>query len=325
MFEIYNPNVYIIQLEQDRYFVYESNEKYSRKIMLECEIYHTYPKQYKPIKILEKYEFKKIESVDSLVKEYMILYGIEYVRGGSYSDPILTKEQEKIINIEFDYIDNGPKYDYSFTEVLNYEYRTYDSLKEIDEIASKIKTEYDKYIFEKERYEALFPKQYSTLIIKINNDDIDWLYECCILLEKEFREKKLVNNIINNSTKNIVGKYKQILGGLKHLFFLLKSTDFFENQQSKIEEYAIYLKYPEFIFDQFFLDKYPRISLDIVESFCSFLKLLVDTATNRIEEYKFDLSTYPRVIEWKTDRILYILEKKKRDFNDSVIDIIDVD
>jgi len=317
MFDIYNPNVYIIQLEQDRYFIYESDEIYPRKIMVECEIYHEYPKIYKPIKILEKYEFKKIESVDSLVKEYMELYGIEYVRGGSYSEPILTKEQENFIIRELEYIENGPKYDYSFTEVLKYEYRTYHSLKEIDEIASKIKSEYDKYIFEKERYEALFPKQYSSPITKINSKDIDWLYESCILLEKEFREK--------NKNNYIVEKYNQILGGLEHLYFLLNFTDFFENQKSKIEEYAIYLKYPEIIFDQFFLHKYPRISLDQLQSFCSFLKLLLDTAINRIEEYKFDLSTYSNVIQWKTPRILYILEKKKRNFNDSVIEIIDVD
>jgi hypothetical protein len=306
------PTIYIIKLEQYRYFIYESNSIYTNKILFECELYHDFPKQYKPISIVEKYEFKNISSVDSLVKDYMLMYGIEYVRGGSYSDTELSESQFELISKELDYIENGPKYDYSFEEVLKYQYRPYQSIAEIDEIASNIKSKYDKYIFEKERHATLFPKQFSVTINSIKIEDIDWLFESCTISDKDFREK------IN------IEKYKQILRGIKHVYYLSKHTEFFERHESKIKEYDIYLKYPEFVFDQFLLDKYPRISLDKVYSFYLLLKTLIAIAKNRIEEYIFDICSYDRSIQWKTTRILYILEKKRREFNTDIV-ILDVD
>jgi hypothetical protein len=100
------------------------------------------------------------------------------------------------------------------------------------------------------------------------------------------------------------------------------NTDFFKNFSKEITEHSIYLKHPEFMFDQFIYHNLDRSSNEL-EPFCLFLKTILYVAINRIDEYKHDLLTYSYNIEWITPRILYVLEKKKENFIETILSDVD--
>jgi hypothetical protein len=87
-----------------------------------------------------------------------------------------------------------------------------------------------------------------------------------------------------------------------------------------MNENNIYLKYPQFLFDQFFYHsstyKIPSKSLDSVIEICLILKKMIITAQNRIDEYRYDMNSYDKWIEWTYTRTIYILEKKRDEYDD---------
>jgi len=288
--------------------------------MRECEIYYDFVKKYKPIDIIEQYNNKDELQVINIIKIYMFFYGYEYIRGGPYFEEILTSEQYKIIDLEMEYIDNSDIHNYSFEEVLSYEYCDYKSIEEIEREISKINNNYDKYLFEKNRLiniKSLFENYNNISIEKFNSNDLLWLYDIC---EINYNKIKQINKYIDNNFDSIyIQKYRNIIKVIKQINFLSKTTDFFPNYSLQIQEYNIYLKYPEFLFDSYIYKNKISDSLETLLKFCNLIKGMVDTLQNRIEEYKFDLSTYTRDIEWKTPRILYILENKKKDIPENLI------
>ena len=112
--------IYVLQLEQHRYFIYVSEKLPDNNILENCEIYYEYTKKYKPLRIIENVDLQGEFHIDLLVKTYMNMYGYEYVRGGSYLNDPLTKVQEAIIEQELDYIENGEKYQYQFSQISEF-------------------------------------------------------------------------------------------------------------------------------------------------------------------------------------------------------------
>jgi hypothetical protein len=102
--------IYVLKLENDKYYVGKSKNGYSLKKRIE---YHksscgaAYTKLYKPVKdcLIKHYEidesFNLSEfSEDNEVKLCMKRYGVDNVRGGSYSTTYLSPETIKCINRE---------------------------------------------------------------------------------------------------------------------------------------------------------------------------------------------------------------------------------
>jgi len=292
--------IYVIELEHHYYFIHTSKETYPRKIFLDCEIYYDFIKNHKPIRIIKQFPFENDFLIDATVKEYMFMYGINFVRGGSYIDECLNPFQLGSIRKEFDIIESGLIYENELKNILSYEYREYESLDAISKTYDEIEKQYEKYLFEKLRYDNMFPKSFinKNTVLDIKPEDIDWLCEEC---------KSQYEN-----TTEYIHKYRKIVESLNHLYFLSKTTNFFEDKQDLIQEYEIHLKYPNFLFDSFIYNHSSNnnISLEYINKICRIIKWMIDLVQNRIDEYKFDLSTYDTTIEWKTPRILYILEKK---------------
>jgi hypothetical protein len=292
--------IYVIELEHHYYFIHTSKETYPRKIFLDCEIYYDFIKNHKPIRIIKQFPFENDFLIDATVKEYMFMYGINFVRGGSYIDECLNPLQLGSIRKEFDIIESGLIYENELKNILSYEYREYESLDAVSKTYDEIEKQYENYLFEKVRYDNMFPKSFinKNTVLDIKPEDIDWLCEEC---------KSQYEN-----TTEYIHKYRKIVESLNHLYFLSKTTNFFEDKQDLIQEYEIHLKYPNFLFDSFIYNHSSNnnISLEYVNKICRIIKWMIDLVQNRIDEYKFDLSTYDTMIEWKTPRILYILEKK---------------
>jgi len=318
----------VLELEEKRFFIYLTDSSYDNsRIMRECEIYYDFVKKYKPLNIIEQYIIQDEFQVINIIKKYMFLYGYEYVRGGPYLEETLTSEQYKVIDLEMEYFENDDIHGYSFEEVLSYEYREYNSVEEIDQEISKINNIYNKYLFEKTRLFNIRSsfKKYNDLntvsIEKMNSNDMLWLYEICEINYNRLKNSTEIMKKYNKNNPNAyyLCNYRNIIKNIKILNILSKTTDFFPNYSLQIEEYKIYLKYPEFLFDTYIYDNKIGNSLETISKFCNFIKGMIDTVQNRIDEYKFDLLTYTKDIEWKTPRILYILEKKKQDIQESLI------
>jgi hypothetical protein len=296
-----SKNIYVIELEDSHFLIYVSQEMDPVKILIDCEIYYDFTKIHKPLKIIKTLRFENDFIVDSIVKEYMYMFGINYVYGGSYL-PKLTTAQIEIVRKEFDYIETKMPYEREFYEVLSYESTEYSSVAELNQTLFEITEHFEKYKVEKNRYDKLFPKEYSSKVIDIHIEDIEWLCNKC--LDKN-----------NTFERGDIPKYKKILKCFNHMYFLSKTTTFLEDKMNIFEEYEVYLQYPQFLFDSFIYNSYSKsysiIIDEKVEKVCNLLKHIFVIITNRIDEYKFDLSTYEPSIEWKTPRILYILEKKR--------------
>jgi hypothetical protein len=234
--------IYVLKLQQNRFFVHYSENKKEKELLRECEIYYDYVKKYKPISIIEIAKMNTFTDVDRIVRNYMYDHGYEYVRGGSYIEENLPNYLEKALNHEFNHIEINNEndnliYDYLFHEILmKYEYKNYSSIDEIQQEIDHINQEFIKYknekkILEKTKYFIVndTEKNMKNLFIQ----DIEWLYEICIHSLESNESNMMHYNFINTDEIGIVlnccyvKKYKNLLIYLKQLYFLF--TEYYLN------------------------------------------------------------------------------------------------
>ncbi len=99
--------IYILKLENNKYYVGKTNKKMYRRYQEHQQgLGSQWTKKYKPVSIehicLEVSEFDE----DNLTKQTMMKYGIDNVRGGSYTKVILPNYQKHILETEFASITN---------------------------------------------------------------------------------------------------------------------------------------------------------------------------------------------------------------------------
>ena len=310
--------IYVLKLQEYRFFVYFSESKTNSIIMRECEIYYDYVKKYKPLFILETFPFHDFLEVDRIVKQYMYIHGYEYVRGGSYIDDELPNYLVKTLNHEFDNEYNDElNYTSFFNEILTkYEYKEYTSVDEIDREIDDVKKEFTKYTFEKEKLENNKYFYVNGEKKNLNNyfsDDITWLYHIC-----NVNMDSVIINIHTNEIDSIlnsvyVNKYKSILPYLKQLYILFVKYDLFSKYDI---ETSVYLQYPHFLFDGFIYNTPHKDKESIFKIYKTFL-FMANVICNMLMEQDFDVNSYGLLYEWRVSRILYILENKKEKVNDS--------
>jgi len=95
-------NIYIIKLEDNKYYVGKTNNLERRKQEHINGNASAWTNKYKPISI-EKiiYDTSSFDE-DKYTKEYMAKYGIDNVRGGSYTKINLDDEQKELLQREID-------------------------------------------------------------------------------------------------------------------------------------------------------------------------------------------------------------------------------
>ena len=337
--------IFVLRLQQNKIFIYFSEMKIEKQIMSECEIYYDYVKKYKPLSIIETIPFIDHFDIDKTVKHYMYYNGYDNVRGGSYIEEVLPEYLEKTLNHEFKIVDTGSiECKDLLKEILEkYENKDYKNIEEIFKEIDGINQEFTKYTFEKEKMERT--KFFLVDGIKKNMkkfipEDMDWLYEICLLnSESNIRQinHKKIGDILDS---NYVTKYKTILLYLKQLYVIFLNNDLFSKfgiRPFRIEDAesncsnpfisapeggilnenwckkSVYLKNPEFLFDGFI---YNTLSKDnsSLSNICKTFSLMGNIVYNMIIEQEYDVMSYNVGYEWKTSRILYILEKKREKF-----------
>lgn len=87
--------IYILRLESDKYYVgrtFDVNRRYDEHLSGSSGAVWT--KKYRPIEIVKTFDSTSVFDEDKHVLEYMSLYNVENVRGGTYANLELTNEQK---------------------------------------------------------------------------------------------------------------------------------------------------------------------------------------------------------------------------------------
>ena len=91
-------SIYILRLDGDKYYIGGSNfPDYSIENHFNGKGVH-WTMKYEPLNVVEIVQGRKNEDIDKYTLEYMNRYGINNVRGGTFSNVILTNYQMNIIN-----------------------------------------------------------------------------------------------------------------------------------------------------------------------------------------------------------------------------------
>ena len=95
-------NIYILKCTNNKYYIGKTKldiaKRYSQHLYDKSCVFTT---KYPPIEIITTYKTDDSLEENNMTKKYMILYGIENVRGGSYANLELEEWQIKSLEMEF--------------------------------------------------------------------------------------------------------------------------------------------------------------------------------------------------------------------------------
>jgi hypothetical protein len=192
--------IYVLLLEDDHYFLMRNNvpDIKDTQLLFEAEIRYEYPKLHLPICVHSHYQEKSGVDLDKYVKQYMMAYGINNVRGGSYSSPALSEYQ---ILALLDEMKTGyAQYttESALDEVVEYANQPH-TKEEVRKELEDVKSKYAKYQQEKELsidFDVEFVRK-----------DITWLQSEC--------ENQLVNKqktyIYSLEKMESIKRYRELL------------------------------------------------------------------------------------------------------------------
>lgn len=181
--------IYVLKLENEKYYIGQSKNIEKRIKEHFSGNGSIWTQKYNPIDVLEKFNSNNNYDEDNYTKKYMIKYGIDNVRGGSYTSFNISDEIKKFLQKEFNTINNS-----CFTCG-----KTGHFSNECNEITDKFVCQYCLKIFETKKgtiyHENFFCKK------KYNNEEY-------INKEKEHIINKQETEDINNNEEIITQEIK---------------------------------------------------------------------------------------------------------------------
>ena len=314
--------LYVILLENNNIFLHASIEEDYTKIMMECEVLNDFAKIHKPIAVTDMVEIgQDFSLIDINVKKYMKEYGMEHVRGGSYGAVKLPPYLKFSLHAEFKTISN---YSNEYTKNIR---GIFDI--EASEHKEFLQKELQKYMFSKNNYDLCkYIKDEKGEIYEINRDivnDLQWIIEKIRFIQSLNKDLQIYENengisLYKNMTTGDVmskmayfelshenkNKYKYIINKIKgviQLYFKLYEDD----------EYVVN-KYREkkTIVDENVFKISNYLDSNYIEELIKNTEIFVYSIINRLDEFEFDISTYPANFETNIKNKIYYLQNKKR-------------
>ena len=322
-----NKNLYVILLENDKYYVYCTDSTVHNRIMIESIFISKFVQKYNPKEIIETFWNIDEFDIDKTVKKYMAKYGIDNVRGGSYQSITLSNCQSRgeLNFISSSYRDNNlhteeKKRYFIYSEIFNIAtihnssiFALKPDIKELNEYKKKYNDQLNKYHVIKDKIQdmSFFRCKNSSYMIEKEFIGRINFFKSYILSRKFETEDK--------PDPDMIEMYRQILPYFKHFASIIqkddtdKFTDFLDENIN-----MVFLSHPEFIFDRIiYLSKYNLeynrkiLNNDYINDaveLCKAYEGICYWILNRIDEYNFDLTYIPKNIEWKTEMINYFVE-----------------
>jgi|SaaInlV_150m_DNA_3_1039698.scaffolds.fasta_scaffold05974_2 hypothetical protein len=308
--------LHIVLLEKEKLLLHVSvhNKDTMHNIIQECELIYNYALLYKPLRIVETIVICQNDEINFFVKKYMKYYGIDNVRGGSYINNELTDMErsnivrEQLLNFETIKLQCD-----SISDVA-VKYNDIDTWS-----TYKIKLTYETCIKQHNNYENEkqmlhnFTVGYQNIAInRILLADLTWLSNECAKAIKLAPYCKRVNNKLYEETKTIQ-KYKNIVIKIKSIYTMF--TDYME--ETNTYQPLIHLYSPETILDQYFYN--PSLTQCILQyenliKYLSMCEYMAYCIICRIQEYTFDVNSYPSNFEMSNKYEIAFLEKHISEF-----------
>jgi len=286
--------VYIFNLSGDKKFLYSSFPKNENEIILEATIYYDYLKTFPIISLYEKREERTGFDIDTYTKEYMYYYGIDNIRGGSYSSEILSKEVEKVLLQELKTVDNfaqKPK-EYLLYLIIDYYKTRLQNKNEIYKELENVNQRRTQYRIEKTRLESLKPHIPSIYLFEDRLKELLSGYKAvchtedlCVYMDR-------------------IQKYKPICKQIKQIYTTICHHFPEKIDRAEHRELATYYENPEFLFDNFIY----RGTFGSLEKVCNTWIYFANIIINRIAEYEFDIASYSGEDEWVFSRRIFYLQ-----------------
>ena len=93
-------SLYVLQLEENKWYVGKTTDIAARFKQHASGKGSAWTKSYKPVKLVETRRLKDQFDENNTTKEYMKKYGVDNVRGGSYTQVVLPEDVEKVLKLE---------------------------------------------------------------------------------------------------------------------------------------------------------------------------------------------------------------------------------
>lgn len=301
----------------------------SQKIFTESYLLYEIARKYTIIGIEESIEIESYFDIDPIVKTYMLKNGIDYVRGGSYSELDLPEYKYNILNNELYNIEIDTINNLNVLDNLLCNYKD-DIVLTKEEIIIKLevnKIKQKEYEILLSNYNKIKYINYENKKLEITQDfikEIEFLkthinsFFSSIYNSEEFTDKYTVSLYVTNFINENIHRYNYIVKVLNSLYINFIETKKHQNPEMVNDTDSIILKRyldipnvfviknPGYQFDRFFqfwyfnslYTEFTNKSIKNEETFEE-TYIMIDTfeymynvILNKLTEYKFDLSTY---------------------------------
>lgn len=295
--------LYVVKLENNKYFIYcRDKEDYYEQISVETQLLYDFVRKHKPVEIIEVVKIEDELDIDKHVKKYMLYFGIDNVRGGTYVDEILPDYLVKTLRSEFTIFNdaNAQTNKNAVSEIIE-KYGNM-TLDERNLEKNSLTKEYDLYVETKRLYnEYKISKSNTTTnattIGPPTLDILDWLLR--FIDYRWYDTSKIMVE-----TKEI---YEDALTKLRFI-----SQTYFKITEHVDYEMTIFLHKPEFVLDSFFyhrddMSNYQEQYITAFQLLKTFRSMCF-RITNKLDEYEFDMSSYPTNFENYAEMVLNYMD-----------------
>lgn len=313
--------LYAIELENKKVFLQVSPPIYQSYLFQECQIMFDFVKKNRPIAVIHTLELEDVLKVNYWVKYFMRHYGIDNVRGGNYTDEVLSEDILRFLRVEID------------TTFSNYE-------KEIDIFEDVLKTYLNKDLDDNEKTSLIVQntnyknRQNLLSLIKIPEniiEDLEWIKEEIVnvrniynnstdtttnggfsILSKLYSRIHIINTLEKDRYKIVVNKLKNMIN-VYHLIdreqcYKYCSDSYLRNRLESFErdkiDMSVLIKNPCFTLDNFFFHPYVIMDWEsqtgIVNNLLDNWVSMAHSILNWRDEIIFDISSLPLNFEKKT-------------------------
>lgn len=138
--------IYVLKCDQEKYYVGKTNKSVIERFGEHINNPGVWTKKYKPIKIIESFESFSEFDEDTTTLKYMKKYGIDNVRGGTYTQINLPKYQYRTLQNQINHItdrcyrcNKSDHYVNNCSEILSYKTNDYKiQIKPVRKICGKM-------------------------------------------------------------------------------------------------------------------------------------------------------------------------------------------
>jgi hypothetical protein len=296
--------LYVINLENEKWILHMSKQTMPEKLFTECKLLYSFAKTNKPLNIHESINITSELEVDMYVKKYMSFYGIENVRGGSYSTEILADHLLRTLYHELGYSFPVIETELDIVENImnNCECLPMLPKSDIEKLKSHVEEKLNDYYNTKKAYESVKSYCIDDHLVHIDRtfiNDLYWISNISVFNYDVPAYK--INEDIHVNYQRIL----KTMNAIYNIFMKLKGDILYFDP-------TIYLQKPYVCLDNYVYhlkNKNPinNNEYDKMKELIATYEYMFYVVLNKKEELEFDLSTFTiKYIKELTYTIEYI-------------------